>query len=65
MPKARYGIMRSYMPRVGKLGLDMMHRTCTIQVNLDFADETDMVTKFRVGLALQPLATRSRASRAV
>ncbi len=57
MPKARYGIMRSYMPRVGDHGLDMMHRTCTIQVNLDFANEADMVKKFRVGLALQPIAT--------
>lgn len=57
MPKARYGIMRAYMPRVGQHGLDMMHRTCTIQVNLDFGDEADMVKKFRVGLALQPIAT--------
>jgi glutamate--cysteine ligase len=45
------------MPRVGNLGLDMMLRTCTIQVNLDYASEADMVKKFRVGLALQPLAT--------
>ena len=57
MPKGRYGIMRAYMPTKGSLGLDMMHRTCTIQVNLDFADEADMVRKFRVGLALQPVAT--------
>ncbi len=57
MPKARYGIMRRYMPTKGSLGLDMMHRTCTVQVNLDFADEADMALKFRVGLALQPLAT--------
>ncbi len=57
MPKGRYGIMRRHMPRVGKLGLDMMLRTCTIQVNLDYASEADMVKKFRVGLALQPLAT--------
>ncbi|WP_343343829.1 glutamate--cysteine ligase [Sphingomicrobium sp. XHP0239] len=57
MPKARYGIMRNYMPRVGSLGLDMMLRTCTIQVNLDYASEADMVKKFRVGLALQPVAT--------
>ena len=57
MPKARYGIMRAYMPTKGTLGLDMMHRTSTIQVNLDFADEADMVRKFRVGLALQPVAT--------
>jgi glutamate--cysteine ligase len=48
--------MRRYMPKVGTLGLDMMLRTCTVQVNLDFADEADMVKKFRVGLALQPLA---------
>src|SRR5258706_9884566 len=45
------------MPKVGSLGLDMMVRTCTIQVNLDYASEADMVRKFRVGLALQPLAT--------
>jgi glutamate--cysteine ligase len=57
MPKGRYKIMREYMPKKGKLGLDMMLRTCTIQVNLDFASEADMVKKFRVGLALQPIAT--------
>ena len=57
MPKARYDIMRSYMPKKGNLGLDMMLRTCTVQVNLDFASEADMVEKFRLGLALQPLAT--------
>ena len=57
MPKGRYKIMRDYMPRVGKLGLDMMFRTCTVQANLDFADEADMVAKFRVSLALQPIAT--------
>ncbi len=57
MPKGRYEIMMRHMPRVGDLGLDMMLRTCTIQVNLDYASEADMVKKFRVGLALQPLAT--------
>jgi glutamate--cysteine ligase len=57
MPKGRYAIMLNHMPRVGSLGLDMMLRTCTIQVNLDYADEADMAKKFRVGLALQPLAT--------
>ena len=57
MPKGRYKIMLDHMPRVGKLGLDMMLRTCTIQVNLDYASEADMAQKFRVGLALQPLAT--------
>ncbi len=57
MPKGRYGIMLRHMPRVGDLGLDMMLRTCTIQVNLDYASEADMAKKFRVGLALQPLAT--------
>ncbi len=57
MPKGRYRIMLAHMPRVGNLGLDMMLRTCTIQVNLDYASEADMVQKFRVGLALQPLAT--------
>ncbi len=57
MPKGRYGIMLNHMPRVGTMGLDMMLRTCTIQVNLDYASEADMVKKFRVGLALQPLAT--------
>ncbi len=62
MPKGRYGIMRSYMPRVGGLGLEMMFRTCTIQVNLDFSSEADMVKKFRVGLALQPVATALFAS---
>ena len=57
MPKSRYAIMRNYMPKVGSLGLDMMHRTCTVQVNLDFASEADMVMKFRTSLALQPIAT--------
>ena len=56
MPKGRYAVMRRYMPTRGKLGLDMMLRTCTVQVNLDFASEADMVRKFRVGLALQPVA---------
>ncbi len=57
MPKGRYRIMRRYMPLVGSRGLDMMFRTCTVQANLDFADEADMVAKFRVSLALQPIAT--------
>ncbi len=57
MPKGRYDIMLRHMPRVGTMGLDMMLRTCTIQVNLDYQSEADMVKKFRVGLALQPLAT--------
>jgi glutamate--cysteine ligase len=57
MPKGRYKIMREYMPKVGNLGLDMMTRTCTVQVNLDFSSEADMVRKFRASLALQPVAT--------
>ncbi|WP_232491603.1 glutamate--cysteine ligase [Novosphingobium kaempferiae] len=57
MPKGRYGIMLNHMPRVGSLGLDMMLRTCTIQVNLDYSSEADMAQKFRTSLALQPLAT--------
>ncbi len=57
MPKGRYAIMLRHMPRVGSMGLDMMLRTCTIQVNLDYETEADMSKKFRVGLALQPLAT--------
>ena len=57
MPKSRYKIMTAYMPKVGTRGLDMMYRTCTVQVNLDFASEADMVKKLRVSLALQPLAT--------
>lgn len=57
MPKGRYKIMQSYMPKRGSLGLDMMTRTCTVQVNLDFDSEADMVRKFRVSLALQPVAT--------
>ncbi len=57
MPKGRYKIMRAYMPKVGRRGLDMMFRTCTVQANLDFADEADMMAKFRVSLALQPIAT--------
>ena len=57
MPKARYRIMLRYMPMRGKHGLDMMFRTSTVQVNLDFGGEADMVRKMRVGLALQPIAT--------
>jgi glutamate--cysteine ligase len=57
MPKSRYRIMANYMPKVGGRGLDMMFRTCTVQVNLDFASEADMRDKMRVGLALQPIAT--------
>ncbi|MCH8859155.1 MAG: glutamate--cysteine ligase, partial [Proteobacteria bacterium] len=57
MPKGRYDIMRAYMPKVGRYGLEMMFRTCTVQANFDFADETDMVKKLRVALALQPVAT--------
>ena len=62
MPKGRYGIMRRYMQEVGSLGLDMMFRTCTVQVNLDFSDERDMVRKFRTSMALQPVATALFAS---
>jgi glutamate--cysteine ligase len=57
MPKSRYKIMTNYMPKVGSRGLDMMYRTCTVQANLDFASEADMVKKLRVSLALQPVAT--------
>ena len=57
MPKKRYAVMTRYMPMVGKRGLDMMYRTATIQVNLDFGNEADMVKKLRVSLALQPIAT--------
>ncbi|HVC53734.1 MAG TPA: glutamate--cysteine ligase [Stellaceae bacterium] len=56
MPKGRYQIMRDYMPKRGRLGLDMMLRTCTVQANLDYRSEADMVQKFRVSLALQPVA---------
>ena len=57
MPKSRYRLMTAYMPKVGGYGLDMMYRTCTVQVNLDFSSEADMVKKLRVSLALQPVAT--------
>ena len=57
MPKGRYKIMREYMPKVGTLGLDMMFRTCTVQANLDYGSEADMIAKFRVALALQPIGT--------
>jgi glutamate--cysteine ligase len=57
MPKGRYRIMSRHMPKVGTLGLDMMLRSCTVQVNLDYTDEADMRQKFRTSLALQPLAT--------
>jgi glutamate--cysteine ligase len=57
MPKGRYKIMTGYMPKVGRYGLDMMYRTCTVQTNLDFSSEADMVKKLRVSVALQPVAT--------
>jgi len=57
MPKGRYRIMTAYMPKVGTHGLDMMYRTCTVQTNLDFSSEADMVKKLRVSIALQPVAT--------
>jgi len=57
MPKGRYKIMRDYMQKVGTMGREMMFRTCTVQANLDFGSEADMVKKFRVSLALQPIAT--------
>jgi glutamate--cysteine ligase len=57
MPKSRYGIMTPYMDKVGTLGTSMMYRSCTVQANLDFSDETDMVQKLRVSLALQPVVT--------
>ena len=57
MPKGRYKIMRDYMPKRGKHGLEMMQSTCTVQVNLDFCSESSMVEMFRVSLALQPIAT--------
>ena len=62
MPKSRYEIMTRYMPKVGKQGLDMMYRTCTIQVNLDFSSEKDMARKMRLSIKLQPLATALFAS---
>lgn len=57
VPKGRYRLMTDYMARVGTMGRDMMYRTCTVQVNLDFSSEADMVKKLRVALALQPVAT--------
>lgn len=57
MPKGRYAIMRAYMEKVGRLGRQMMFRSCTVQTNLDFASEADMIAKMRVSLALQPIAT--------
>ena len=57
MPKGRYKLMDAYMQKVGDLGTSMMRRTCTVQVNLDFGSEADMVQKLRVSLALQPVAT--------
>ena len=57
MPKSRYGIMTPYMDKVGTLGTSMMYRSCTVQANLDFSDEADMVKKLRVSLALQPIVT--------
>jgi len=65
MPKQRYDIMKSYMPTVGTMGLDMMFRTCTVQLNMDYTSENDMIQKMRVALALQPLATAYFANSSV
>jgi glutamate--cysteine ligase len=62
MPKGRYGLMTRYMPTVGTHGLQMMYRTCTVQVNLDYGSEADMVEKMRIAIALQPVATALFAS---
>lgn len=62
MPKARYAIMRPYMQNKGRHGIDMMGRTCGAQINLDFSDEADMVKKFRVAMALQPVAAAIMAN---
>lgn len=62
MPKSRYGIMKPYMEKVGTLGTSMMFRSCTVQTNLDFSSEADMVKKLRVAVALQPIATALFAS---
>src|SRR6185369_13353551 len=62
MPKGRYKIMREYMPKVGGMGLDMMFRTCTVQANLDFGSEADVLAKFRASLALQPSATAATST---
>jgi len=62
MPKGRYRIMTAYMPKVGGHGLDMMYRTCTVQTNIDYSSEADMVKKLRVSLALQPVATATFAN---
>ena len=62
MPKGRYRLMTDYMGRVGTHGTQMMYRTCTVQVNLDYASEADMVRKMRVAIALQPVATALFAS---
>ena len=63
MPKGRYRIMTAYMPKVGSHGLDMMYRTCTVQTNLDFSSEPDMVKKLRVSLALQLAVHRRKTER--
>ena len=65
MPKGRYEIMRRYMPTVGTMGLDMMTRTCTVQVNLDYSSERDMARKMRIGMALQPLISAYFANSAI
>ena len=57
MPKGRYNIMKAYMQKVGRLGRQMMFRSCTVQVNLDYSSEIDMAQKFKASLALQPIAT--------
>ncbi|KAF5825492.1 glutamate-cysteine ligase family 2-domain-containing protein [Dunaliella salina] len=62
MPKERYKLMTGYMPKVGSMGLDMMRRTCTVQVNLDYESEADCIEKFQIGLALQPVANALFAS---
>jgi glutamate--cysteine ligase len=57
VPKLRYAVMREYLPTRGKLGLDMMRRTCTVQANLDYSSESDALRKLRVSLRLSPIVT--------
>lgn len=57
MPKGRYAIMRDYMPEKGRHGLDMMRRTCTLQINLDYTSEANMAAMMFVSNALNPITS--------
>ncbi len=65
MPKARYRIMRRYLPTRGSLALEMMFATATVQANFDYSDEADMVAKMRAALGVSPIVSALFANSSV